>query len=911
MKYPYLLSIMVSLIIFFSGCYAENETKLFMVADVVRSMQRPTAVIAMLCWSSRMNKQLYSALGGNVTHITLVQFLKTGAIPQRHAQDQHIFFLADLDCPGISSYLELSSLEKYFRSPFRWLLVGNGYNSEINFIPKALEGVDILADSEVILAQHLGDGSYGLHLSSPMFFTTERMTIVDYIWSPTPTRSKFIFRQPKLSYETNLFILSFRAAVWYCTIGLLIMLVLAIFVAAHWEWKKTHRHENMKGLFAFHMETGVGYKFVGKYFQESEKCGLKEIQYLQVIDPWLAVRKNTPFKEMFKIGSKRIAGDLRCYACTFSSVDSDRSCLTVTNDTLSVDCPYQYCTIMRQEFMDPIGEVASFTRGCDGIQSVVGGSLNPNPEYVGDNLLVPGTRDGATTVKISSGLILSLGVKHNMTTSPTKTKHKLSLRKRLFVKKSPKVGCYVDTDSNDEFTQSSSRPISPADPFLAQSAHHVEASPDSGENHRNPSEPFCNNTSHCSDHSLKDDDSNRQCCKAFFRRSRPRSLVDNQPSKADISSRPCSPVNSSLNSYSENSVTQTKSEEIPKATVKFPKGDDPRKYFEHSGSFEGNKPKSKLFVKRLSADHLISTESKPLFHSSPESDRSSSLDRKRRNYLYGRLASHSLLGAAELEHVFPDREVTIFVGTWNMNGQAPPKELADFIFPNQVKHVPDIFAIGTQESYSERTEWEITIQEVLGPSHLLLHSYYLGTIHLTVFIRRDLIWFCSLPEDASLSVRPGTAFRTKGAVAISFALFGSTFLFVTAHLTAHQEKYDPGSQQFDTSSKQRAPAYTDRILYKARTMTGNSSSAFSGLRRISSVPVSSGLKCAAYNSVQSICTSDHKPVWGLFSAALRPGTDVVPLAAGLFNREVYLEGIKRRRALLDHAPGTSAVCSIQ
>lgn len=107
--------------------------------------------------------------------------------------------------------------------------------------------------------------------------------------------------------------------------------------------------------------------------------------------------------------------------------------------------------------------------------------------------------------------------------------------------------------------------------------------------------------------------------------------------------------------------------------------------------------------------------------------------------------------------MFPDREVKIFVGTWNMNGQAPPRfliyyplnsddddngfkiklviphnyllvhrELADFIFPDQVKHVPDIFAIGTQESYSERTEWEITIQEVLGPTHLLLHSYYLG-----------------------------------------------------------------------------------------------------------------------------------------------------------------------------------------
>ncbi|KPJ08136.1 hypothetical protein RR48_12875 [Papilio machaon] len=75
---------------------------------------------------------------------------------------------------------------------------------------------------------------------------------------------------------------------------------------------------------------------------------------------------------------------------------------------------------MRQEFIDPIGVVASFTRGCEespdflnhevvdptfktyyractndlcnignGIQSVVGGSLSPTPEYSGVNLLVP------------------------------------------------------------------------------------------------------------------------------------------------------------------------------------------------------------------------------------------------------------------------------------------------------------------------------------------------------------------------------------------------------------------------------------------------------------------------------------------------------------------------------------------
>lgn len=57
-----------------------------------------------------------------------------------------------------------------------------------------------------------------------------------------------------------------------------------------------------KGLFAFHMETGAGYKIVGETFFEYEKCDLEEIQFLQVPDPWLAIRKNSSYKEMLKIG---------------------------------------------------------------------------------------------------------------------------------------------------------------------------------------------------------------------------------------------------------------------------------------------------------------------------------------------------------------------------------------------------------------------------------------------------------------------------------------------------------------------------------------------------------------------------------------------------------------------------------
>ncbi|XP_018310810.1 72 kDa inositol polyphosphate 5-phosphatase isoform X1 [Mycetomoellerius zeteki] len=382
---------------------------------------------------------------------------------------------------------------------------------------------------------------------------------------------------------------------------------------------------------------------------------------------------------------------------------------------------------------------------------------------------------------------------------------------------------------------------------------------------------------------------------------------------------------------------------------------------------------------------------------------------RERNFLHGRIAANSLLGPVELEKVLPNRELKIFVGTWNMNGQTPPKELNDFMLPSDIETVPDLLAIGTQESCSERHEWEAALQETVGPSHVLLTSSNLGTLHLALFIRRDLIWFCSIPEEDNFSTRTGTAFRTKGAVAIALMIFGTSFLFVTAHLTAHQEKvkervndikrivrnldlpkelpirhkskdvtqnfdcvfwcgdlnfrlaqpreeviqwitntcfpqespinmrkdqlknilnegavlrgfeeapimfpptykYDPGTQNFDSSSKQRTPAYTDRILFRGKGHTRGY------IRRVSHETSSSKdgvIECLIYDSVPSMCTSDHKPVWGVFKTTLRPGIDTIPLGAGLFNREVYLEGIRRRAAAMDDSLETSKVCSIQ
>ena len=65
-------------------------------------------------------------------------------------------------------------------------------------------------------------------------------------------------------------------------------------------------------------------------------------------------------------------------------------------------------------------------------------------------------------------------------------------------------------------------------------------------------------------------------------------------------------------------------------------------------------------------------------------------------------------------------------------------------------------------------------------------------------------------------------------------------------------KYEPGTNSWDVV-KLRNPSYTDRILFKSKPRTD--------------------VKSLRYDSVQSFESSDHKPVWGLFSVCLRPGRD--------------------------------------
>ncbi|CAG9829189.1 unnamed protein product [Diabrotica balteata] len=61
-----------------------------------------------------------------------------------------------------------------------------------------------------------------------------------------------------------------------------------------------------KGFFAFHVELSSGYKVIADTFQENEKCGLKTIEFMNMLEPWVSIRKRSAYKEVIKVGLRKI-----------------------------------------------------------------------------------------------------------------------------------------------------------------------------------------------------------------------------------------------------------------------------------------------------------------------------------------------------------------------------------------------------------------------------------------------------------------------------------------------------------------------------------------------------------------------------------------------------------------------------
>ncbi|XP_044052235.1 phosphatidylinositol polyphosphate 5-phosphatase type IV isoform X2 [Siniperca chuatsi] len=316
-------------------------------------------------------------------------------------------------------------------------------------------------------------------------------------------------------------------------------------------------------------------------------------------------------------------------------------------------------------------------------------------------------------------------------------------------------------------------------------------------------------------------------------------------------------------------------------------------------------------------------------------------DVRNRSFLEGSLlGSGALLGAEELDRYFPNRRVGIYIATWNMQGEKGlPANLDDLLLPTDSEFAQDFYIIGVQEGCPDRREWETRLQETLGPYYVMLYAASHGVLYLTVFVRRDLIWFCSAgdakvyerildynkivealalpkglpdtnpyrstPSDVTtrfdqvfwfgdFNFRLGKA-RVDVETIINRTVVGCDMGSLLEHDQLYKEmkdgsifkgfqeapihffptyKFDIGCDIYDTTSKQRTPSYTDRIVFRNRH--------------------ADDIKVVKYTSCSGIKTSDHRPVIGVFQVKLRPGRDNIPLGAGQFDRGLYLEGIRRR-----------------
>ncbi|KAG5190457.1 Endonuclease/exonuclease/phosphatase [Tribonema minus] len=158
-----------------------------------------------------------------------------------------------------------------------------------------------------------------------------------------------------------------------------------------------------------------------------------------------------------------------------------------------------------------------------------------------------------------------------------------------------------------------------------------------------------------------------------------------------------------------------------------------------------------------------------------------------------------LLGALVALEEEPQQEernsVNVSVVTWNLAEGSP--KLSDLRFLEELGEKSDLICLGVQEieNLTPRRqeghrcrEWRRLQHRVLGKDFVRLGHHSIGSIHLTVYGKRELASRTKLVKMSDVVCGVGNVLQNKGAVAAFLRVDKTTFLFITAHLAAHQTK---------------------------------------------------------------------------------------------------------------------------
>ena len=141
-----------------------------------------------------------------------------------------------------------------------------------------------------------------------------------------------------------------------------------------------------------------------------------------------------------------------------------------------------------------------------------------------------------------------------------------------------------------------------------------------------------------------------------------------------------------------------------------------------------------------------------------------------------------------------NQKIAIRTVTWNLAAKPPPpaSETRSTLFPQNKYHV---IAVGTEECERSiaasavnptKKVWESYLVEALGDQYIPIKSHALQAIHLMLFVHKDIKHLCYEVHSAVIPTGIANTLGNKGAVAISVVIGYTKFVFVNAHLAAHQ-----------------------------------------------------------------------------------------------------------------------------
>ncbi|KAL1399814.1 hypothetical protein pipiens_007934 [Culex pipiens pipiens] len=196
-----------------------------------------------------------------------------------------------------------------------------------------------------------------------MFLTPSRLKLMDFIPLSIPAPILFIFKAPKLSITNNIYQLPFDPTVWVCLLGndqvfnavaiavqqgsllvsksafqrtvVMVSVIGLMFLHISYSAKifsliqvpseridsltellnsrlevsgddLPYNHFYLSGLFAFHAINSAVVHVISETFDETEKCFIRELKFIDSSDINLAVQRNFTFREHFQVGIAKI-----------------------------------------------------------------------------------------------------------------------------------------------------------------------------------------------------------------------------------------------------------------------------------------------------------------------------------------------------------------------------------------------------------------------------------------------------------------------------------------------------------------------------------------------------------------------------------------------------------------------------